>query len=111
MRNRARLIGSGVLATAAIAAGVSLGASPAAANHPHEGCPAPGNVSSYHVYGLGQHGIGCDHARHLLIENLAHHRYHTYTCNHSLRGTRDVHMHCTDTGNSAHQYSASYRVH
>ena len=95
-------------ATVATALVVAVGGSPAAAS---EGCPAIGNVSSYHVYGLYAHNITCDHARHLTIENLAHHRKHTYICTHSLRGQRDVHMHCVDTDNTNRQYTALYRVH
>lgn len=112
---KARIAGVLAVLVTAVAI-VSIGSSGAAAtvtasNYTHSGCTAPGNVAGYYVYSLSQHAIGCDHAKHLLIENLAHGRRHTYSCNHSLRGTRDVHMHCTDSGNAANQYSAGYRVH
>jgi len=108
MKLRVLALSAIVTALAVVALPTASGASTTAARN---GCPAPGSVSSYHVYGLYQHGdIGCDHAKHLLIENLAHHRHHSYTCNHRISG-RNVHMHCTSTLNSAHQYSASYYVH
>jgi hypothetical protein len=103
-----RLFALSVTAAAAAALIVTVGASPAAAR---DGCPAIGNVGSYHVYGLNAHAISCEHARHLAIENLAHHRRHTYHCTHSLRGSRDVHMHCVDLDNTLRQYTVLYRVH
>lgn len=103
-----RVLGLGVAVLAAVVLLAALGASSASAKR--AACAAPGSVGSYHVTSLYEHTIGCDHAKHLLIENLAHNRRHTYTCNHRISG-RYVHMHCTDTGNSEHQYSASYYVH
>ena len=100
------------IALAAVAASLALTATASSSTTAaRAGCPAPGSVSSYHVYSLFEHGgIGCDHAKHLLIENLAHHRYHNYKCNHNISG-RNVHMHCTSLDNGLHQYSASYAVH
>jgi len=105
-----------VLALAAVAAGAiallaGTSGAGAATTAARNGCPAIGNVGSYHVYGLYAHVIDCDHAKHLAIENLAHHRRHTYHCTHSLRGTRDVHMHCVDLDNTLRQYTVLYRVH
>jgi len=99
-----------IIAAVAVSLAVTATAS-SSATAKRAGCPAPGSVSSYHVYALYEHGgIGCDHAKHLLIENLAHHRHHNYKCNHRISG-RNVHMHCTSVDNSTHQYSASYAVH
>ena len=103
-----RVLGLSLAASVVVALAATSGAS--SSTVARAACPAPGSVSSYHVTSLYEHAIGCDHAKHLLIENLAHHRRHTYTCNHRISG-RHVHMHCTDTGNSAHQYSATYYVH
>ena len=110
---RARILGlvAAAAAAATLVAPTGVWSAPAAAPYPRSACPAPGNVGSYHVYSLSAHAISCDHARHLLIENLAHHRRHSYTCTFSMRGTRDVSMHCTDASHPHHQYSAGYRVH
>ena len=94
----------GVVAAALL---IAFSASPAAAR---DGCPAIGNVSSYHVYGLNAHVITCDHAKQLAIDNLAHHQRHTYHCTHTIHG-RNVHMHCVDKDNTLRQYSVFYYVH
>jgi hypothetical protein len=98
--------------TAVVAVAASL-ALTAAANSstiaPRDGCQPP-HIDGYHIFQLVEHGgIGCDHARHLLVEQIKQHLFHGYTCNHRTHN-HYVHLHCTSVDNPAHQYTASFAV-
>jgi len=100
------LIGAAAIA-ASLALTATAGSSTTAAR---DGCQPP-HIDGYSIFQLVEHGgIGCDHARHLLVENIRHGQLHNYTCNHRIHN-HYVHLHCTSVANGDHQYSASYAVH
>jgi len=104
MRLRLLIIGAAIAASLALTAAAS-----SSTTERRDGCQPP-DIYGYHVFQLVEHGgIGCDHARHLLVEQIKHHRFHNYTCNHRTHA-HYVHLHCTSVDNSTHQYSASFAV-
>ena len=95
----------------AIAASLALTASASSSTTAaRDGCQPP-HIHGYSIFQLVEHGgIGCDHARHLLVDNIRYGHLHNYTCHYRIHN-HFVHLHCTSVDNGTHQYTASYAVH
>ena len=100
------LIVAAAVAAASLLPAATAGSSTTARR---DGCEPP-KIYGYQIFQLVEHGgIGCEHARHLLVEHISHNRQHGYTCNHRTHN-HYVHLHCTNVDNGTHQYSASFAV-
>jgi len=99
-----------LIVAAALAASLALTASASSSTASRRAGCEPPKIYGYQIFQLVEHGgIGCDHARHLLVEHISHNRQHNYTCNHRTHN-HYVHLHCTNVDNGTHQYSASFAV-